>query len=50
MNGWIVRIKPVEGVDAEASLVQGETAVAAYQTYMAEKELEECIHCEGFEG
>jgi len=48
-DGWIVRIKPAEGVDAAATLVQGEAAVAAYQTYMAEHELEECIHCEGFE-
>ncbi len=49
-DGWIIRIKPVEGVDAKASLVEGEAAIAAYQAYMAANELEECIHCEGFEG
>jgi glycine cleavage system H protein len=49
-EGWIVRIQPLEGVVAESSLVRGEAAVAAYEQYMTEKELDECIHCEGFEG
>lgn len=49
-DGWIIRIKPVEGVEPRASLVQGEAALAAYRAYMTEHELEECIHCEGFEG
>ena len=49
-EGWIVRVKPPEGVDATVELVQGEAAVAAYETYMSEHELEGCIHCEGFEG
>ena len=49
-EGWIVRIKPGEEVDPTASLVRGADAIAAYETYMAEHELEECIHCEGFEG
>ena len=49
-DGWIIRVRPAEGVDATAELVQGDAAVAAFETYMAEHELEECIHCEGFEG
>ena len=49
-EGWIVRIKPVEGLEATASLLSGAEATGAFADYMAEKEFEECIHCEGFEG
>lgn len=48
--GWIVRLKPQEGEDPAASLVQGEAALDGFRGYMAEKEFEECIHCEGFDG
>ncbi len=48
-QGWIVQIKPEAGIE-EAGLVQGEEAVEGFKAYMAEHEVEECIHCEGFEG
>ncbi len=49
-QGWIVRLKPAEGEDPAAVLVSGADAVAGFTAYMAEKELGECIHCEGFDG
>jgi glycine cleavage system H protein len=49
-QGWIIRVKPSEGVDATAALVSGEAAVEAFRKYMEEHELAECIHCEGFDG
>ncbi len=50
MDGWIVRIRPVEMDAEQGELVSGDDAVAGFRTYMSEKELGECIHCEGFEG
>jgi len=47
--GWIVRIRPLEVEDPAASLVQGEAALEGFKGYMAEKGLEECVHCDGFE-
>ncbi len=49
-TGWIVRIEPEEGIDPWAGLVQGKTAVEQFAAYMEKNELEECIHCEGFDG
>ncbi len=48
-GGWIVRMKPLEGEDPLATLVQGEAVIEGFKAYMAEKELEECLHCDGFE-
>ena len=48
-EGWIVRVRPAEDADLSA-LVDAATAVPAFAAYMAEHELEDCIHCEGFDG
>ncbi len=48
-RGWLVRLEP-ENLEADlAGLVAGDAAVAAYETFMAEKKLDDCIHCEGYE-
>jgi len=49
-QGWIVRVRPTEGDASLAELVRGEQAVAGFTKYMADKNLPECIHCEGFDG
>ncbi len=47
-DGWIVRVKPPDGAAAITELLSAEDAVAPYEAYMAEKGVEECVHCEGF--
>ncbi len=49
-QGWIVRIKPDDMEAAMANLVSGDDAAAGFATYMADNDLAECIHCEGFDG
>lgn len=49
-NGWIVKIRPDDLAGDLAAMVQGDAAVEGFAKYMDEKELGECIHCEGFEG
>ncbi len=49
-QGWIVRVKPEDMAAALAGLVSGDDAVAGFTAYMAENDLAECIHCEGFDG
>jgi len=49
-QGWIVRIKPSNFDEDGVDLVSGNDAISEFKTYMAEKEISECIHCEGFEG
>lgn len=49
-DGWIVRVEPIDAGTVADSLVSGEEAVAGFSAYMAEKDLGECIHCEGFDG
>ncbi len=49
-QGWIAKIKPDDASGDVAEMVQGDEAVSGFESYMAEKELGECIHCEGFEG
>ena len=48
--GWIVRIKPSDFETEKNDLVSGADALEGFRTYMSEKELGECIHCEGFDG
>lgn len=48
-QGWIVRIAPVDYDGESESLTSGVTAFDGFAAYMVEKELTECIHCEGFE-
>ncbi|MCP3958018.1 MAG: glycine cleavage system protein H [bacterium] len=49
-EGWIVRIRPDEGDAALTGLVKAEETLEDYRAYMAENELAECVHCEGFDG
>lgn len=48
-EGWIVRIEPADYDGEKGSLVNGDEAASGYEEYMSEKDLAECIHCEGFE-
>lgn len=49
-DGWIVCVKPVDGEAAISELLDVAAAVEEFVGYMAEHELGECIHCEGFDG
>ena len=49
-QGWIVRIQPSNFDEDGGDLVSGNDAISGFETYMAEKEISECVHCEGFEG
>jgi hypothetical protein len=49
-QGWIVCIKPSDYDGDSGELVMGDDAISGFDAYMAEKEMGECIHCEGFEG
>jgi len=49
-QGWIVRIEPSDGAVAFEALLEAGSASGEFATYMAENELGECIHCEGFDG
>ncbi len=49
-QGWIAKLKPDDSAADLGDMVQGEAAASGFEAYMAEKELGECIHCEGFEG
>jgi len=48
-EGWIIKIAPTDYDGECGTLVSGETASEGFAAYMSEKELAECIHCEGFE-
>ncbi len=48
-RGWLVRIRP-ENLERDLSdLVTGEDAIRAYEALMEEKNLDDCVHCEGYE-
>ena len=49
-EGWIVRIAPADGDAALAGLKSAADACEGFEAYMAENELAECTHCEGFDG
>lgn len=48
-RGWIARIQPTLLADDLKFLVTGEAAVARYEEFMEARNLDGCIHCEGFE-
>jgi|APSaa5957512576_1039674.scaffolds.fasta_scaffold07211_5 glycine cleavage system H protein len=48
--GWIVKINPSNFDEEASALVNGADAIVGFDAYMAEKDMGECIHCEGFEG
>ncbi len=47
-QGWIVRIEPEDDA-AFAALMSADEAAAGFAAYMADNDLAECNHCEGFE-
>ena len=49
-QGWIVRLLPNSYDEDSTELVSGEDAIFGFEAYMAEKDMGECVHCEGFEG
>jgi len=49
-QGWIVRIQPSNFDENSGDLVSGDDAISGFDSYMAEKEIGNCKHCEGFEG
>tara|TARA_B100000700_G_scaffold81502_1_gene91731 strand:+ start:155 stop:616 length:462 start_codon:yes stop_codon:yes gene_type:complete len=49
-QGWIVRLKPSQMEEEKGDLVSGEDAQEGFRSYMSEKDLGECVHCEGFDG
>ena len=48
-RGWIVRIQPSNFDENSGDLVSGDDAISGFDSYMAEKEIGDCKHCEGFE-
>ncbi len=49
-QGWIVRIQPSNFDEDGSDLVSGNEAISGFESYMTEKEIGDCNHCEGFEG
>lgn len=48
-RGWLVRLRP-ENLERDlADLLTGEAAIRAYASFMAERGLDDCVHCEGYE-
>lgn len=48
-KGWLVRMSPDDLPADLSDLVTGEVAITMYGAFMAEKNLDDCIHCEGYE-
>lgn len=48
-RGWLLRVAPVAWDAESALLLRGPTAVQAYEEYMEERDLDDCVHCEGYE-
>lgn len=48
-KGWLVRLEPSNLETDLADLVTGDAAVEAYDAFMARRNLDDCVHCEGFE-
>lgn len=48
-RGWIVRLRPSAWEQEMRWLQRGPEAVEHYERYMAERDLDDCVHCEGYE-
>jgi glycine cleavage system H protein len=48
-KGWVVQLEPTNLAEDLALLKTGNAAVAAYEAFMVEKQLDDCVHCEGYE-
>ncbi len=47
--GWLVQVAPFDLPGELPLLLTGEAAVQAYERLMAERNLDDCVHCEGYE-
>jgi len=47
--GWIVRFRPTDPAAILEGFVTGAAAMQAYETFMDRQNLDDCIHCEGYE-
>ena len=48
-KGWIVRFQPDDLETGLKDFVTDEAAAQAYEEFMERRNLEDCIHCEGYE-
>lgn len=48
-KGWIVRFQPDDLEAGMNSFLSGSEASLAYETFMEKRNLDDCIHCEGYE-
>jgi len=48
-RGWLARMIPSAWEEESIFLLTGQEAVAAYERYMEDRDLEGCVHCEGYE-
>lgn len=48
-KGWLVRIQPENLAADLEGLVTGDAAIEAYEAFMAQRQLDDCVHCEGYE-
>jgi len=48
-KGWIARFQPDDLTAGLQRFVTGTEAVHAYETLMARRNLDDCVHCEGYE-
>src|SRR5512143_2151774 len=48
-RGWVVRMKPQNLQAGLEGFVTGDEAAQTYEAYMERRNLDGCIHCEGYE-
>lgn len=48
-SGWLARLTPDDLARDLAALLTGQAAADAYAAYMERRNLDECVHCEGYE-
>ncbi len=48
-KGWIVRFQPDDLASGLKQFAAGTDAAQLYEDYMSRRDLDDCIHCEGYE-
>lgn len=48
-RGWVARLAPVNLQRDLAALRSGDAAIGAYEALMTRSNLDQCVHCEGYE-
>jgi glycine cleavage system H protein len=48
-KGWVVRMKPDDLQTGLQDFLTGAEAAPAYENFMERRNLDDCIHCEGYE-